>query len=45
MRLPLPPVRVLPTLALALLAGLGEFAALQAWRLRDRLARGPAQRG
>ncbi len=26
-------------LAFALMRGLGEFAALQTWRLRDRLAR------
>lgn len=31
-------------MAVALLAGLGEFVSLQAWRLRDRLARRGLQR-
>ncbi len=30
---------VVPAFTLAVLAGLGEFAKLQAWRLRARLAR------
>lgn len=37
MRPALVPLRA-AALALALLAGLGELLALQAWRLRDRLA-------
>ena len=31
-------------MAIALLAGLGELVSLQAWRLRDRLARSGLQR-
>ncbi|MGE0498479.1 MAG: hypothetical protein AB7I35_05880 [Ramlibacter sp.] len=36
--LPLLPLQI-AALSLAVVRGLGEFASLQAWRLRDRLAR------